>query len=81
MADATTNSHASDGRIIVGIDIGNSTTEAIILRKSSTGNRYVSGGMTPTTGVKGTIANVAGCIKALNIALEIPGGKADAGGD
>lgn len=75
MADATTNSHASDGRIIVGIDIGNSTTEAIILRKSSTGNRYVSGGMTPTTGVKGTIANVAGCIKALNLALENGGLK------
>ncbi len=55
--------------IVVGIDIGNSTTEAIILRKHSAGFDYLSGGMTKTTGVKGTLSNVDGCVEALNIAL------------
>ena len=54
---------------VVGIDIGNSTTEAVLIRRCAQNFRYISSGMTPTTGVKGTIHNIKGCITALDIAL------------
>lgn len=58
---------------VVGIDIGNSTTEAVILRRCDHSFRYMGGGMTPTTGVKGTTGNVKGCITALDLALSEAG--------
>ena len=61
------------GRVVVGIDIGNSTTEAIVLEKFDTDSRYLSGSMTATTGVKGTPDNVRGCITALDEALRAAG--------
>ncbi len=54
---------------VVGIDIGNSTTEAVLIRRCAHTFRYISSGMTPTTGVKGTTDNIKGCITALDIAL------------
>lgn len=57
------------GRIVAGIDIGNSTTEAILLDKREEGVRYLAGAMTPTTGVKGTPGNVQGCLEALDEAI------------
>ncbi len=62
-------------RIVVGIDIGNSTTEAVIMDKSHDHSVYLSSAMTPTTGVKGTVRNVEGCIKALNEAIASAGLK------
>ncbi len=58
---------------VVGIDIGNSTTEAVVLRRCDHSFRYMGGGMTPTTGVKGTTGNVKGCITALDLALSEAG--------
>ncbi len=62
-------------KIIAGIDIGNSTTEAVILDKSHEKPVYLSSCMTPTTGVKGTLRNVEGCVKALDEALAAAGIK------
>lgn len=61
------------GRVVVGIDIGNSTTEAIVLDKADGDIRYVAGAMTGTTGIKGTMDNVRGCMTALHDALEAAG--------
>ncbi len=60
-------------RYVAGIDIGNSTTEAVIIRRCEHRYHYISGGMTATTGVKGTAENVKGCIEALNLALHDAG--------
>ena len=59
-----------NGRLIAGMDIGNSTTEVVIIERTDSGIRYHSGTMTATTGVKGTKENVAGCIAALDEALQ-----------
>ena len=40
------------GRIVAGMDIGNSTTEVLLLERNGEDVRYVAGAMTPTTGVK-----------------------------
>lgn len=56
-------------RYVVGIDIGNSTTEAIVIRRCQNRYHYIAGGMTATTGVKGTVDNVKGCVTALDLAL------------
>lgn len=58
---------------VVGIDIGNSTTEAIVIKRCQNRYDYLAGGMTATTGVKGTVENVKGCINALNLALHDAG--------
>lgn len=57
------------GRIVAGIDIGNSTTEAILIEKLDGENRWLAGAMIPTTGVKGTPENAKGCLEALDEAL------------
>ena len=62
-----------NGRIVVGIDIGNSTTEALVLQKSAAGVRCLASVMTRTTGVKGTPDNVKGCLEALEAALDKAG--------
>ena len=64
----------ADGRrIVVGLDIGNSTTEAIVAAKQDGTSRYLAGAMTPTTGIKGTTDNVRGCLTALDEALASAG--------
>lgn len=60
-------------RLLAGIDIGNSTTEAVIMDHGSGKPVYVSSAMTPTTGVKGTVRNVEGCENALRDALSAAG--------
>lgn len=62
-------------KIVAGIDIGNSTTEAVLLDKSQEKPVYLSSYMTPTTGVKGTLRNVEGCVTALDQALSAAGLK------
>lgn len=57
-------------KLIAGVDIGNSTTEVCIGEILETGQlRFLSSAITPTTGAKGTIANVAGIHSALNEAM------------
>lgn len=66
------------GRIVAGMDIGNSTTEVLLLERNGEDVRYVAGAMTPTTGVKGTLDNVRGCMTALDESLRAAGlGYAD----
>lgn len=60
-------------RIIAGIDIGNSTTEAVLVDRARAVPQYVSSAMTVTTGVKGTERNVEGCLTALDRALATAG--------
>ncbi len=72
---SVTPNYTFSGKIVAGIDIGNSTTEAVILDKSHGKPVYLSSSMTPTTGVKGTLRNVEGCMTALNEALNAAGLK------
>jgi Exopolyphosphatase len=60
-------------RIVAGVDIGNSTTEAVLLDKTAQTSVYLSSAMKPTTGVKGTLRNVEGCLAALDEALSAAG--------
>lgn len=58
-------------RAIVGVDIGNSTTEASLAMVGGDGSvEYVGAALTRTTGVKGTVKNVDGVAKAVTRALE-----------
>ncbi|MDG4664034.1 diol dehydratase reactivase subunit alpha [Mycobacterium sp. 236(2023)] len=58
-------------RIVVGVDIGNSTTEASVARVDSDGSvHYIGVALTHTTGIKGTVKNVDGVLKAVTRALE-----------
>ena len=46
---------AFPSKIVAGIDIGNSTTEAILMDKGAEKPVFLSSSMTATTGVKGTL--------------------------
>lgn len=51
---------------IVGIDIGNASTEAALARFSDGGLTFVASSLALTTGIKGTRRNVFGIMQALN---------------
>lgn len=58
-------------KLIAGVDIGNSTTEVCIAQMDSEGRmRFLSSSSRATTGTKGTIANTAGIINGLEVAME-----------
>jgi diol dehydratase reactivase alpha subunit len=57
-------------RLVVGVDIGNSTTEACLADVSESGAiQYLGSWLTRTTGVKGTLANFAAVREAVQGAL------------
>lgn len=57
--------------MVVGVDIGNSTTEASLAEISPDGVvTYLSSALTRTTGIKGTVKNVDGVVKSVTWALE-----------
>jgi len=59
---------------VVGVDIGNSTTEASLATIAGDGSvAFIGAALTPTTGVKGTVKNVDGVAKAVVRALENAG--------
>ena len=61
-------------RTIVGVDIGNSTTEASLATIGPDGSvDYVGAALTRTTGIKGTVKNVDGVAKSVTWALEAAG--------
>ncbi|MGU3650960.1 diol dehydratase reactivase subunit alpha [Mycolicibacterium sp. A43C] len=64
---------------VVGVDIGNSTTEASVALTDQNGNvDYVGVALTRTTGIKGTVKNVEGVVKAVTRAAQDAGiGLAD----
>lgn len=64
-------------RTVVGVDIGNSTTEASLARIGEDGSvEYVGAALTRTTGIKGTVKNVDGVAKAVTWALDGAGIRA-----
>ena len=61
-------------RTVVGVDIGNSTTEASVARIDPGGSiRFLSAALTPTTGIKGTPRNADGVASAVARALDSAG--------
>ncbi|MBU8809298.1 diol dehydratase reactivase subunit alpha [Mycolicibacterium goodii] len=62
------------GLTVVGVDIGNSTTEASAAAIESDGSvRFLGAALTATTGIKGTPKNVDGVADAVTRALEAAG--------
>lgn len=61
-------------RTVVGVDIGNSTTEASAATIAPDGTvRFCGAALTPTTGIKGTPKNVDGVAAAVARALDVAG--------
>lgn len=56
--------------LVVGVDIGNSTTEACVADIEPGGISFLSSHLARTSGVKGTTDNVRGVVKALEGALK-----------
>ena len=66
-----------EGRLVVGVDIGNSTTEACLAVVAPDGSiTYLGTDLTRTTGVKGTPDNTEGALKAIRGALARAGRSA-----
>lgn len=65
-------------KIIAGIDVGNSTTEAAIAEVDENNKvKFISQAITKTTGVKGTTDNVKGIIESLSESLKNTGYKVE----
>lgn len=61
-------------RLIAGVDIGNSTTEVCLAAPDERGKlTFISDALAPTTGTKGTPANVHGIKAALTTAIQNAG--------
>ncbi len=61
-------------KLIAGVDIGNSTTEVCIGERGADGSlSFLGGAMRPTTGTKGTLANLHGIKAALLAAVSEAG--------
>lgn len=59
---------------IVGVDIGNSSTEVALGVRDAQGDfRFVASALTETTGIKGTKRNLFGIYKALNLLVDKAG--------
>jgi len=57
-------------RLIAGIDIGNATTEVALAEADGDKLTFLASSTIPTTGIKGTDANIQGIFHALNVALK-----------
>ncbi len=55
---------------IVGIDIGNSSTEVALAKQEAGETRFVASAITETTGIKGTKRNLFGIYTALDLVVE-----------
>jgi diol dehydratase reactivase alpha subunit len=60
-------------RLVVGVDIGNSTTEACVASVVGDSVEYLGTALTHTTGVKGTPDNTDGAVSAVRRALDRAG--------
>ena len=58
-------------KLIAGIDIGNATTEVALAEIGDAGGQvdFLSSAIVPTTGIKGTSANIRGLFRSLTEAL------------
>lgn len=57
-------------KIIAGVDIGNATTEVALSRVIDKKVEFLSSGIVPTTGIKGTEENIEGVFSSLKQALK-----------
>lgn len=57
-------------KIIAGVDIGNATTEVAIAKVNDNKKEFISSGIVPTSGIKGTKENITGVISSLKMALK-----------
>lgn len=57
-------------KIIAGVDIGNATTEVALSRVEDKKIEFLSSGIVPTTGIKGTEENIEGVFDSLKQALK-----------
>ena len=55
--------------LVAGVDIGNATTEVALARVTGAGIAFLASSTIPTTGIKGTEANLQGVFQALQEAL------------
>lgn len=68
----------SSARLVVGVDIGNSTTEACLAALAPDGSlTYLGAGLTRTTGVKGTPDNTVGALRVVREVLARAGRRPD----
>lgn len=56
-------------KIIAGVDIGNATTEVALAKVENEKIKFLSSGIVPTTGIKGTKENIEGVFSSLKQAL------------
>ena len=56
-------------KIIAGVDIGNATTEVALAKVYENKTEFISSGIAPTSGIKGTKDNIEGAISSLKRAL------------
>jgi diol dehydratase reactivase alpha subunit len=63
--------------IVAGIDIGNATTETALARVEGKSITFLATGISDTTGIKGTLQNIAGLRASLGMALERAGFRRD----
>lgn len=56
-------------KIIAGVDIGNATTEVALAKVENEKVKFLSSGIVPTTGIKGTKENIEGVFSSLKQAL------------
>lgn len=61
------------GRVVAGVDIGNSSTEVALARIEGQQTTFLSQHLVKTTGIKGTVANVTGIRLALQEAVKKAG--------
>jgi diol dehydratase reactivase alpha subunit len=64
--------------LVVGVDVGNSTTEACLARIEDGAVALLATALTRTTGVKGTPKNAEGAVTAVRAALARAGVTPDA---
>ncbi|HSO70200.1 MAG TPA: diol dehydratase reactivase subunit alpha, partial [Arachnia sp.] len=59
--------------MVAGIDIGNATTEVALAERRGGELAFLASSTIPTTGIKGTDANIKGVVHALRVALDRAG--------
>ena len=64
-------------KVVAGIDIGNATTETALAQVENGKAVFLSSGIVPTTGIKGTRQNLNGIFHSLTDALEASGLKVE----
>ena len=59
--------------IVAGVDIGNATTEVALAKINGNNIEFLSSGIVPTTGIKGTKKNINGLFQSLKQSLDKAG--------